>query len=94
MAVGCQDGQGNLLVGRGKGRQLCVEAGDERGLGDGEGDAEPAPEQVTPDTMMGALLSSGKDSLSSLQKMKHSSITQLGKVEAAVNMAAAHLQTD
>jgi hypothetical protein len=40
MAVGCQDGQGHLLAGRGKGRRLCVEAGDERGLGEGESNVE------------------------------------------------------
>jgi Tfp pilus assembly protein FimT len=41
-----------------------------------------APEQVTPDTMMGALLASGKDPSSSLRNTKRS-----GK-------AAADLETD
>lgn len=42
-------------------------------------------QEVMADALMGALVSSRKDFLSSLQKKKHSSSTQLGKGE--VDMA-------
>ena len=85
MAVGRQDAQGLAHIGRWKSglRQLRVEAGDARGWAMSKAMLKRAPQEVVADALMGALVSSGKESSSSLRNTKGSSITKLGKRMAA-----------
>jgi hypothetical protein len=71
---------------------MCVDAGDGRGSARQKHKTKGAFHEVVPDALMGALLSSGKVSSSSLRKTKRSSIIQLGKA-AAAGMAI-YLETD
>ena len=53
-----------------------------------------APHEVVPDALMGALLSSGKDSSSSLRKTKRSSITQFHSHLGGAKLLAAAAAAD